>query len=311
MPHHHSAEEFYGTYHGHSPVLLEALFNHLVAEPRRQGIAVRVVFLAGDSSMDNKYWIPHREPSVNGYEDVLRPRTAAVPDIAHQLNKLFAATGSGATGTRFVCINCAVEESTIGVRRKGTSLLLQDEFLRDHITPDDIICCSVGGNDIALKPTVATVVGVGWLSRCASAANIAAGTAWGMGHLQTLFGEDLRGYLNALCSKQRPCLVVPSVIYYPDMNAKAASWANVVLKAIGYNTTPATVQNVIDRVVVDVRTQVTAGTVNAQAGRVAALSEALNGTHTYDYVARVEPSAQGGIKIAQLFVKILREEGLL
>jgi hypothetical protein len=300
-----SSEEFYGTYHGHSPVLLEALFERLVADRRRRGEFVRVVFLAGDSSMDNKYWIADQEPAVNGYETLLRP-ARSVPDICHQLNKAFAAEGAAV-----VCINCAVEESTIGIRKRGTNLLPQDEFLRDHLTELDVVVCSVGGNDIALKPTVATVLGVGWLSRCASASNIVKGTAWGLGHLRSLFTGDLEAYLRALSSKGRPALVVPAVIYYPDMNAKAASWANVVLKAIGYNSTPTVVQSVIDRVALEVTNSLTAEAVGASKLHVASLSEAMDGTCTTDYVARVEPSAAGGAKIAKLLVNIMRQRGLL
>ena len=41
------------------------------------------------------------------------------------------------------------------------------------------------------------------------------------------------------------------------------------------------------------------------------LSEAMDGTCTTDYVARVEPSAAGGAKIAKLLVNIMRQRGLL
>ena len=32
-----------------------------------------------------------------------------------------------------------------------------DEFVRDNIQPEDILICSLGGNDIALKPTCGTI----------------------------------------------------------------------------------------------------------------------------------------------------------
>jgi hypothetical protein len=34
----------------------------------------------------------------------------------------------------------------------------QDAFIRDHITRDDVLIVSVGGNDIALSPTLRTAV---------------------------------------------------------------------------------------------------------------------------------------------------------
>ena len=299
------SDEFYGTYHGHTPILLEAVFEQLVAAPRRDGKKVRAVFLAGDSSMDNKYWIQERVKAVNGYEKLLRP-SQSVPDIAYHLNHVFSEQGMPA-----VCINCAVEESTIGMRAKGTKLLQQDEFIRDHVTEDDVIICSVGGNDIALKPTAQTVVGIAWLSRCASSANVRQGTAWGLEHLRGLFGSDLSAYLRSLTQRKKPALVMPAVIYYPDMNPKSPSWASMVLKAIGYNTSPSVIQSVIDRVALDVKQAVTSSGVGAAAVVPVSLSLALDGTSSEDYVARVEPSAIGGAKIASLFVATLQEQGLV
>lgn len=47
-------------------------------------------YLAGDSSLDNKYWILDKSvPAVNGYEDVLQP-PVAVPDVSHHLNAILA-----------------------------------------------------------------------------------------------------------------------------------------------------------------------------------------------------------------------------
>lgn len=57
-----------------------------------------------------------------------------------------------------VTINCAIEESTIGARAGCGNLLAHDIFIRDNITPADTVVVSLGGNDIALRPTFATII---------------------------------------------------------------------------------------------------------------------------------------------------------
>ena len=49
-----------------------------------------------------------------------------------------------------------IEESTVGNRSAG--LLIHDAFVRDHITEQDYLVVSMGGNDVALRPTAGTIV---------------------------------------------------------------------------------------------------------------------------------------------------------
>ena len=75
------SRQYYSTYFGHEPELLEALHEGL----RRPTTAAAndnnsdppsprpCIFLAGDSSLDNKVWFENRAPACNGYEDVLEP----------------------------------------------------------------------------------------------------------------------------------------------------------------------------------------------------------------------------------------------
>ena len=66
-----SAHDFYGEYHGHR---IEHL--HKVHTQLRSSQAGRsVIFLCGDSTLDNKYWLPGIATSraVNGFEQVLDP----------------------------------------------------------------------------------------------------------------------------------------------------------------------------------------------------------------------------------------------
>lgn len=56
-----------------------------------------------------------------------------------------------------------MEESTVEDRRQD--LLPQDTFIRDKATGCDFIVLSVGGNDIALRPSLKTIWNMATLSR--------------------------------------------------------------------------------------------------------------------------------------------------
>lgn len=305
---------FYDNWHGHSVDSLRRVVEGIAAHRASAGLAPAArIFLAGDSTLDNKYWVSDVRPfpaATNGYEHVLDPPTS-IPDVAFHLNTLLDAADAAGTeavasqgknslgGHPFVAVNASVEATTLGMRERGTTLLPQDKFLRDSVGPNDVVVVCIGGNDIALQPTAKTMLAMGWLSRCSTAKNVAAGTAWGLGHFRKLMHDDLTAYLEALTAKQKPALLVPAMLYYPDENAKAESWAGSVLRAIGYNKSAAHLQRIIDRVFIDAVSKIR---LTGVAVAPVALSTALNGKDTLDYVARVEPSVQGGQKLARLLI---------
>lgn len=295
---------FYGEYHGHTIAHLTTLYNGLVQVRGPSSPAHSFVWLCGDSSLDNKHWILNQKArACNGYEHILTDPNSAVPDVALQLNTVFAKM-EAAPGCkrRLTAICCSVEESTVGARDKGF-LLPQDMFLRDHVTPHDIVLVSAGGNDIALAPTVATVVNMGWLAKCSSTSNVREGNAWGLGHFKSLLGDDYEKWLNCLLGKQKPMFVVPSMIYFLDENQKAESWANTTLGLIGYNDNPTHVQAIISRVFQDCMVQRGIKIPGVRLVEPIELSKALDGKTTSMYVARVEPSASGGLRMAELYAK--------
>ena len=91
------------------------------------------------------------------------------------------------------------------------------------------------------------------------------------------------------------------MIYYPD-EARGQSWAEAGLSALGYNDNPSKLQSLIDRVFEDATEKI-----DIDGSRVIGvpLSKALNGKLSADYSARVEPSAQGGSKMATLILDAL------
>jgi hypothetical protein len=236
-----AARDYYATYHAASLRLVASALREggaggagsgSAAPPRRS-----LVWLAGDSSLDNKFWLPgsRRTPACNGEERALR-FAAGIPaelpqDVAHCVNTVLASrAGGGVSGARFACVNAAVEESRLA-DRAGGRLLPQDVALRDGLADGDVVIVSVGGNDIALNSSLATkaalaaLLGLPLPSCCsalcpprlggASDAALEDGSALGLAHLTRLFGEQTRDYVRALLAgpqRARPALVIVCMI---------------------------------------------------------------------------------------------------
>jgi hypothetical protein len=150
------ASGYYQEYHGHRIPDLQGVLRGL----RKLGKS-SVIFLSGDSSLDNKHWLytgikaescmDSSVDAVNSMDTLLSP-ARSIPDVAHWLN----VECNDHKHAAWACLNTAVEESTIG-ERKGQRMFPQDEFIRDNITSQDVLVVSVGGNDVALKPTQMTM----------------------------------------------------------------------------------------------------------------------------------------------------------
>lgn len=313
-----NAHEFYGTYHGHQS-------RHLaVLEPSlRRGRSL--IWLAGDSSVDNKHWFGDCDHAVNGYEHVLSPPRSTM-DVAFWLNKLVVERG---LETRLAAINTAVEESTLGARA-CCRLLPQDRFLRDHVQAGDTVVVSVGGNDIALAPAPCTIVNMLALAKFTPTSCIEGGFGCalpiddcccgcgpgclstllacppGLGYFIHLFKVRMEAYLRNLTAVQRPRRILVCMIYFLD-EASGGSWADITLASLGYNSNPAHLQAIIRRVFELATQQICIpGTEIVPVP----FFEALDGKDTDDYVQRVEPSATGGRKLANLILdKLAESEG--
>merc|ERR1711916_268778 len=96
-------------------------------------------------------------------------------------------------------INASIEESLL--RERDHCLLAQDEFVRDHLTSDDVLVVSVGGNDIALSPSASTI-----------RAMLDAGSAWGMSHMVDLFSRKIADLVERVTAKHKPKAVVVCMI---------------------------------------------------------------------------------------------------
>ena len=202
-----------------------------------------------------------------------------------------------------VCVNCAIEESTLGSR--SSALKPQDEFVRDHIADGDVLIASVGGNDIALRPSLATMASMTSLIAFASDSSIEDGTALGIGHFLDMFGRQTSAWIARLCAKAKPRLVIVNMIYFPH-EKPGGSWADTTLSLLRYNSAPPRLQQLIRKVY-----ELGTCTVAVAGCKVVpnAMFEDLDPTvDSTDYIARVEPSEIGGEKMAAKFVAIIEKE---
>jgi hypothetical protein len=285
-----NSSSFYSEYHGHKIQALERICPKL----RQKGEAARgIMWLVGDSTLDNKYWLSSTVGACNGYEKCLRP-PQSTPDVAYWLNSEIVRRDLGAS---LCCVNAAIEESTLGLRAGG-NLLPQDALVKRQLIEDDVLVVSCGGNDIALRPTVWTA-----LSMVAILASpkwlIRAGLAPGLGHFVRLFRDQTAAYVESLLEHRKPRCVVACMLYYLD-EKQGGSWADGVLSKLGYNTDPSKLQLVM-RYIFENATEKIALKCGTPVVAIP-LYEALNGKETMDYVQRVEPSSQGGEKMAKLIL---------
>jgi len=251
-----------------------------------------IVYLAGDSSLDNKYWVPSSGPedeplSVDVPEIYLEAldRPHPRPDVAFWLNHFL--------GDRATTLNLAVEASTL--KERETNLLEHDEFIRDNIRAEDILIVSVGANDIAMRPTFATIrhmLRLAWFTP-----RFLVDKGWFMGHFIDMFKDQTEAYISKIVAKQKPRAVIVCMIYFPLEAglSKEKGWADPQLKALGYDWFPGQLRTLIMKMY-----ELATKKVQIPGVKVVpcALYEAMDGKHGEDYTARVEPSAEGGRKMA-------------
>mmetsp|Transcript_2834 Transcript_2834/g.4405 ORF Transcript_2834/g.4405 Transcript_2834/m.4405 type:complete len:132 (-) Transcript_2834:483-878(-) len=91
------------------------------------------------------------------------------------------------------------------------------------------------------------------------------------------------------------------MIYYPDEN-NTPSWANAALGSLGYNTNPAKIQLLLRKFFEEATSSIR---IPGSQVIPIPLFHPLDGTKSEDYVARVEPSASGGRKMAEYMLDVI------
>lgn len=276
------SKKYYEQYHGHP---INELRKILVLA-RTSNISI--VWLAGDSSLDNKYWIDKTHKAIGIYS-LLNPPIMK-QDICFWL-----------TYYRQTTINCAIEATTL--QQRDNMLFEQDKFIKNNIGQNDTLIVSVGGNDIALAPSFRTIINLLLLTKL-STVNIIKNhpkLAPGMGYFIKMFKNKIENYIMRLCSEIKPKRVIVCMIYYPD-EKMGNSWADKPLKYLGYNTNPKKLQLIIRKIFEFATSEIKIDGVKIIPFP---MFKVLDGKNTNDYVARVEPSSKGGDKLAIELCKII------
>lgn len=294
-----SAIDYYKEWSGHRIEDIEKVFQGL----KKSG-CTSFIFYAGDSSLDNKNWLFGEQsktnpaayqldeisaPAINGYENILKP-ARMIKDVDYWVNELLS-EGQGPEGGRVCSIMTSIEATLLRHREQG--LLPQDEFVRDHITKDDYLVVSVGGNDVALDPDEETKNAFARLKENPQ-------DPQALSHLINLTGPKTKEYIEKLIEKNHPKNILVSMIYYP--NETPGGWPTDKLTELGYYEDPKKLQNLIDFAFKNATQKIA---IPGTKITPVALSEVLNGKETADYKHGVEPSVQGGKKMAELFLKKL------
>eukprot|EP00928_Gymnodinium_smaydae_P071299 TRINITY_DN54925_c0_g1_i1.p1 TRINITY_DN54925_c0_g1~~TRINITY_DN54925_c0_g1_i1.p1 ORF type:complete len:342 (+),score=71.04 TRINITY_DN54925_c0_g1_i1:36-1061(+) len=314
--------KYYSTYHGHDPRYLKLIHDEF---RQRHG---SIIFLAGDSSLDNKFWFSKTEDAVNGYERLLSPPRMKT-DVCYWLNKEIERRGLDGMS----CINTAIEATSLN-DRAFCRLLEQDQFIQEHITSDDYLIVSVGGNDIALAPLLLTVLNVAALvccspqvciDRCACACPVNShvdlgcmgcglpgclsgfmcGWPLGMGYVIDLFKNRVGNYVRQMLNGRRPKKVIVCTIYFLD-EAATGSWADCALSCMCYGCNPGKLQAAIRKVYELGTSQIRIPGVEVVGFP---LFEVLDGKTSSDYRERVEPSETGGAKMATALLGVVLAQG--
>ena len=199
------------------------------------------------------------------------------------------------------------------------------------ITADDYLIISLGGNDIALRPNLCTILNVLTLVNCTttdciekracgssipidecccgfttSCCSNALAFPFGYGYMIHLFKTRLEKIAVNILSKRKviPKKVLICMVYYLD-EKPGGSWAEMALSGLGYNKNPRHLQTVIKLLFRDATSKISIPGVSVQA---VPLFESLDGSDTSDYCARVEPSAKGGEKMGKQLLDYILDE---
>lgn len=272
---------FYANYKGHPIEDLGVLYRHFCGK--------RIVWLVGDSSLDNKHWLyedsklvndltnpAYCAPAVNGYQDVLLP-PRSVKDVCYWINTLLE-------GTEFVCINAAVEGACL-----QDSPNEHDAFVSRHLRAEDVVICSIGCNDIALKPSMVTLAALAIGNYVVPRSFVEWALRWApCNPLYDLFYTQTKAYLERHFSKSTYTLVC--TIYFPCDTG--SGWANRLLSRLDMDKTRDAIRSCYRYYHAAL-----AETLNVVA---VPLFKALDPADPADYKCRVEPSVQGGQKMARL-----------
>ena len=273
---------YYSNYHGHKIEHIKTLHKALSANDKD-----KFIWLAGDSTLDNKLWLSDYTHACNGYDKVFT-EPYVKSDVCYWMNKHIESLGY----KRWAVINTAVEASSINERRK--TQFDQDIFISENISEKDLLVVSIGGNDIAAKPKVTTLLHMAKLFVFNNSDDEKIIQSKSFKHIIDIFKDQTEEYINSLIAKRKPRKIIVCTMYYPCLSG--TGWADKVLKITGYNKNPGKVHHIIQLIYQEATSKL-----NIPGVKIipVPLYDLMDYRDEKDYVDRVEPSVIGGRKISQ------------
>jgi len=116
-----------------------------------------------------------------------------------------------------------------------------------------------------------------------------------------MFKEQTTDFIKQLISVNKPKKVIVCMIYFPD-EAETGSWADFTLSLMGYNSNPSKLQVSIQQVFQHATSEIV---IEGTEVVPCAFYQVLDGKTSSDYIQRVEPSSQGGRKLAEALMEFL------
>ena len=278
---------FYTNYKGHP---LEDIYR-LVKKFREN--QRRIVWLVGDSSLDNKHWLFEEDKAtttlslenkwcakaINGYEQVLTP-PRMVKDVCYWINTQLE-------NTDMVCVNAAVEEACLGDAPNA-----HDGFVLSHLKSGVFVIISIGGNDLILKPSPSTLVSMGIGTYLIPNWCLNSALAWFPNPLYDLFVTRTQEYVDLFFKASRIVVCTP---YFPCLSG--GGWASRILNQIDMDKAQTTIRYVHNQYHKSLK-----GIFYALP-----LYDVLDYKCEDDYKYRVEPSVQGGFKMGREIATICKK----
>jgi hypothetical protein len=282
-----SPQTFYTQYFGHPLDDLMSIYARIRESEKN------IIWLAGDSTMDNKHWLfedicekrtmdSYTIPPQHEYKNLLVP-PSCIPDIAACINSL-------TKDTNYVALNCAIEESSLSDRQNG--MLAHDHIIKSNIRENDVLIVSVGGNDIGLKPCFKTIF---WM-----VAMWILPFNWIPPHIYHIFHTQLKSYIMKLTKRKKPKLVIVCMFYYPCEHGRGWIDRSFAFQMYKRNATKA--KQLLDLIFYRAISKINIPFINIEYMH---LGHVLDSRDKKDYVSRVEPSKKGGEKIAAAFYQTI------
>lgn len=188
----------------------------------------------------------------------------------------------------------SVEASTL--QEREDNLLKQDIFISEHITNNDYLVVSVAGNDLAALSRTQNI----------NLDPTKLANSPFFKELLPFYKEKTEKFIKRILKGRKPKAVIISTLYYLDEDMNNArnrtAWPREILRNLSYDSDPKKLHYLIDLLHEKGTRNIRIEGVNLIPVK---LSETLNGKDTKDYIQLVEPSSQGGQKMAQFFIRIL------